>query len=62
MFVVRKSPGKMIMFFVDAKSAVSETLIDRLFWFRPREKPLPWSWLGRDFRCGESGLQSLDEL
>jgi hypothetical protein len=57
MFLVRRSPGKMIMFFVDAKSAVSETLIDRLFWFLPRKEPHSWSWLGRDFRCGESELQ-----
>ena len=57
MFIVKRDPGKM-MFFVDAKSAVSETLTDQLFWFWPREKPLEWSWLRRDFVCGESGLQS----
>jgi hypothetical protein len=62
MFIVRRSPGKMIMFFVDAKSAVSETLVDRLFWFWPREKPRPWSWFRRDFRCGESELQFPEKL
>jgi hypothetical protein len=62
MFIVRRSPGKMIMFFVDAKSAVSETLVDRLFWFRPREKPPQWSWFRRDFRCGEKGLQFPEKL
>jgi hypothetical protein len=62
MFIVRRSPGKMIMFFVDARSAVSETLIDRLFWFWPRKEPRPWSWFQRDFRCGESELHFPEKL
>jgi hypothetical protein len=62
MFIVKKDPGRMIMFFVDAKSAVSETLIDRIFWFWPRDEPLKWSWLRRDFRCGQSGLEGRDKL
>jgi hypothetical protein len=56
MFTLRKDPGKMIIFRVQARSAVSDTLVD---WFWPwrRNKELPWSWHRWDYVCGESGVQ-----